>query len=285
MDYSDMPDWLRSKVGEISLDPSLHGGMQAMRQRFWDMPGDDMLERQMAADLVGIALVPEARAQLEQAMDDRWEQNRIKNVGMGSRRHGEIVFGAGYHAAVYCAVRARMGKPKPLVIDQMDTAGGESFAMTREPSFFANSRNRGGGLNAPGEGDGLNVIPGAVVQPSMVSIDEYQTNADIAFAIRLTLAMHAKVALGKRVTGAGLVNKAVRRDAKGQYVFPVSVTVADDRAGRGGINLTANRVIDARGLGNERKQGDGWDRVMTFSQFMRHMVNHRSRSEVSSGWL
>jgi len=258
MDYSTLPDGLRNVL--LEQLPKCDRGLL---ERHNELPHADAQERRLAAALITAAMTPEARAALEGEMDRMWEYDRQKNAGMAqSKTNEEIVIGSGYHAAVYCAVRARMGKPKPLVIEQEGRVGG-ALAISRGPTFYANSRNRAGDPNVPGEGDGLNVIPGAVVQPSMISADEFQTNADLAFAIRLTLAMHAKVATAKEVLGfeGYIPSGGSRREPR------VSLSVRD-KDGMRDVRLRTKRMIDARGLGTEPSPGPS-DRAMTFGGFMR----------------
>jgi hypothetical protein len=94
---------------------------------------------------------------------------------------------------VYAAVRVLCGYPKPLVLERDERAGG-TFAMTARPTFYLNSRNRGGGAGLAGDQkSSLNYLPGAPIQAANVSMMEYQTNTDMAFVIRLALAQFADV--------------------------------------------------------------------------------------------
>ena len=257
MDHSTLPDFLLKTIDQI-VTSGMREGRDAMRERVGEMPGNTAGERELAADLIGIAIVPQARAQLERAMAKEWRRDATRNMGMGSRAHDEIIVGSGYHAAVYAAVRARMGKPKPLVIEQSSMPGGV-FTCSERASFWSNSRNRPGEPNAPGEDEGLNVIPGAVVQPSMLSSAEYQPNSDIGFSIRLALAMFAKVACDKRVMSV---------ERSDQPPYRTLVEVRDDVQGRT-WRLAADRVIQAPGIGTERSVNG--DRILTFSQLMKRM--------------
>jgi hypothetical protein len=162
----------------------------------------------------------------------------------------EIVIGGGAHAAVYAAVRKRQGYPPPLVLDDAERFGG-TFAMTRNSSFFLNSRNHPGPLGAPGSPDALNVIPGALMQPSDLGGFEYQANADLGLVVRCTLALNAVVRRAK-------VTEVTRNGNQ--------IAVVTER----GL-VRAKRVIVATGIGRRRVMkgypADG-KRVLTYEQFM-----------------
>jgi hypothetical protein len=254
MDYSTLPEYLRVTLSQINADDRLNEGITAMRARMRD---------RLQADLVGAAIVPEARAILERAMRAHWEVERAKNAGMASATKAEVVIGGGYHAAVYCAVRHAMGGEPPLVIEENDAPGGNSFGCTLKPSFWANSRNRAGDANVPGEDGGLNTIPGALVQPSMLSSAEFQSNADIAFCIRLALAMYGKVAVGKRAVAANQTNGDIGPSAR------TTITVEGDERR---ADIRARRLIVATGPGKERKPGNANEHVLTFTEFMQRMT-------------
>lgn len=145
----------------------------------------------LTAKLAGVAVDPQARRYWEDTLDEHWANAKLP------RESPEVIVGAGLHAAIYAAMRVRQGYPRPLVIEEGARAGG-TFAITREPTFFLNSRNRPGELGVPGRDEALNCLPGAPIQPADLSSSEYQTNADLAFAIRATLACNARVVTGTR---------------------------------------------------------------------------------------
>ncbi|GAA0958712.1 hypothetical protein Vau01_124290 [Virgisporangium aurantiacum] len=210
----------------------------------------------LAAKLTGIALDPAGRAYADQFLDTYWsdEQRRQETLGSGSRNR-EVVIGSGFHAAVYAATRVRNGYPKPLVLERSNRVGG-AFAMTTRPTFYLNSRNRTGSIGLAGDrGAALNYLPGAPIQPANVSMAEFQTNTDLAFVIRLTLAQYADV-----VTNATV--RAVAGDTTG-----VDIEIADR------VRLAAGRVIDARGMGDSAGQevANGTT-ILTFVQFMQRMA-------------
>src|SRR5439155_23082749 len=125
---------------------------------------------------------------------------------------------------------------KPLVLERNERTGG-TFAMTARPTFHLNSRNRAGSGGLAGDqGASLNYLPGAPIQAAAVSMTEYQTNADMAFVIRLALAQFADVVTDARVV-------SVVRDGTG-----VEIQIED----RGPV--FAGRIIDARGLGDPTDQ-------------------------------
>lgn len=209
------PDQIRSVLSTISEDGTMNDGVLAMDGRASEFISP------MAARLTGIFLNPLARAKLDLALDSYWQMNP-----QIPRMSSEVIVGGGLHAAIYCAVRVAEGHPKPLVIEANERVGGV-FAVSRESSFFLNSRNRPGGLGVPGREESLTFLPGAPVQPADLSGDEYQTNASLAYAIRATLALNAKVLVGKRVMDAN----------------SSSVTLDD------GSVIKTPRVIYATGLG------------------------------------
>jgi len=198
-------------------------------------------------------MLPQARAYLDSALDDSFS-NRPRTTYAS-----EVIIGAGFHAAVYAAARVANGYPMPLVLERSNRAGG-AFAMSREASFYLNSYNRPGLLGEPTKGnvrDGqaLNYLPGALIQPADLSGNEFQTNADMAFIIRLTLATFANVRCNREVASVNRANYG-----------GLTLTLAD------GSEISAKRVIDSRGIGDPDSDGavDGRS-VLTFPQFMAHM--------------
>lgn len=209
-----IPERVRSTLQEITADPAMNNGMLAMERR------QKEFDSTLAAQLTGIFLNPLARAKMDLALDIGWQQSPIPKSAP------EVIVGGGLHAAIYSAVRVKMGHPKPLIIEAKDRAGGV-FAVSSEPSFYLNSRNRPGGPGIPGREESLNFLPGALIQPADLSGDEYQTNATLAYSIRMTIALCADVVSGYKV---------VESDA-------TSVTLDN-----GKVILTP-RVIYATGLG------------------------------------
>lgn len=242
---------IEALVTAVAVRQDASAGLRAVMQREQDFAGA------LEAKLTGIALDPIGRSLAEQIMDTAWaDQDRQQDLldAAGTRR--EVIIGAGFHAAVYAAVRVLAGFPKPLVLERGDRVGG-TFAMTARPTFYLNSRNRAGSAGLVGDqGAALNYLPGAPIQAANLSMIEYQTNADMALIIRLTLAQHADV-----VTGADV--QAVTADGAGG----VELEIADRDP------LRAGRIIDARGLGDpaDAEVANG-STIQTFPQFMARMA-------------
>ncbi len=241
---------IESLLTAVALKPAVSDGMRAMMQR------ESEFSTTLAAQLTGVALDPAGRAYADQVLDSYWsdEQRRQDTLGSSSRDR-EVIIGSGFHAAVYATTRVRSGYPKPLVLERGNRVGGV-FAMTTRPTFYLNSRNRAGSIGLAGDrGAALNYLPGAPIQPANASMAEYQTNTDLAFVIRLTLAQYADV-----VTNATV--RAVAGDTTG-----VDIDIADR------VRLAAGRVIDARGLGDPIGQDvANGTTILTFVQFMQRMA-------------
>lgn len=234
------PDRVRTVLSEISADPIMNDGILAMMDR------ETEFHTALSAKLTGVFLNPAGRAHYEKALDEMWADTPIP------REVPEIVVGGGLHAAIYCAVRVHEGHPKPLVIEAKERVGG-TFAVSHDASFFLNSRNRPGNLGIPGRDEALNVLPGAPVQPADLSGAEYQPNSALAFSIRSTLAMYARVLVGHEVKAA---------DSTG-------VTLGT------GKKIKTTRVIYATGLGSPNAPEGGIDGKysMDYMQFLSHMDN------------
>ena len=222
-------------------------GMMAMRER---MPEFSTRE---AAELAGIAVVPEAREFLDDKLDEFWAGPDADVYGVRDGRYPrELVIGAGLHAAIYCAVRVQLGFRKPVVLETGRIGG--AFAMSRKPSFRLNSRNRPGLIGSSTDPRAqLNYLPGAPVQISDFSMAEFPTNADLAWIVRVMLAKYANVISG--VEALSVVQSAtdglfVRMETS--EIFP-------------------RRVIDARGLGVPLLEDTDGKQVQTAAQFLGSM--------------
>lgn len=234
----------------VALRQDASAGLRAVMQREQDFANP------FEAKLTGIAIDPIGRSLAEQIMDTAWaDQDRQQDLLDSAGTGREVIIGAGFHAAVYAAVRVLNGFPKPLVLERGDRVGG-TFAMTARPTFYLNSRNRAGSAGLAGDqGAALNYLPGAPIQAANVSMIEYQTNADMALIIRLTLAQYADVVTGSDV-------QAVTADGAG-----VELEIADRDP------LRAGRIIDARGLGDPTGADAANDStIQTFPQFMARMA-------------
>lgn len=247
------PDRVRDVIAEIKRDDSMNSGIEAMKGRA------DEIGSKLKAKLIGIAMDPKARHHWDMKLDQWWAENSLP------KEVDEIVVGGGLHAAIYCAIRAQMGAPKPLVIERETHVGG-AFAYTKDPSFWVNSRNRPGNLGIPGRDEALNVLPGAIVQPCDLGGEEYQSNIALAFSIRSTLAMFARVVTGCNVTrrlikGVGL--------ADGSEIFAKRVIYATglgDPAGRLGIQLSPGRLREMLGVSDSP--------LMDYPTFLRRFDGH-----------
>ena len=186
---------IESLLATVAVKPGAAQGMRAMMQRESEFPNP------LAAKLTGIALDPYGREYADQALDSWWsDEPRRQDTLSATSTSREVVIGSGFHAAVYAATRVLSGYPKPLVLERNQRVGG-TFAMTSRPTFYLNSRNRPGTAGLAGDqGASLNYLPGAPIQAANVSMTEYQTNTDMAFVIRLTLAQYAEVLTNATVT-------------------------------------------------------------------------------------
>ncbi|MCY1141519.1 hypothetical protein OWR29_26275 [Actinoplanes sp. Pm04-4] len=237
-------------LAAVAATPSAAGGMRMINERAAEFPN------RLAAQLTGIALDPAGRELAERFLDDYWSDgDRQQNLLDAAGEDREVIIGSGYHAAVYAATRVLAGHPRPLVLERDQRVGG-TFAMTAQPVFTLNSRNRPGGPGPAGDlGASLNFLPGAPIQAASVSAAEYQTNSDMAFVIRLTLAQAADVVPAATVTAVDVNGEGLELDLDGRYSVP------------------ARRVIDARGLGDPEDQhlANGTT-ILTFPQFMHRMA-------------
>jgi hypothetical protein len=233
-------------------------GMRMIMQRANEFPSKEV------AQLTGIALDSDARQFANEQIDKRFRSNRT--FGIVPVQANEVIIGSGFHAAVYAATRVLIGKQPPVILERNEYAGGV-FAIPGDdysyPGVFnLNSRNRRGlsGLSGDNEAQ-LNYLPGAPIQASALSNAEYQTNADMAFVIRLTLAQYAptRVFPSAEVTNVS-VNDGGTFDVKfnnGYY---------------GERRITTERVIDARGLGDSQYEDNANNSsILTFPQFMQRM--------------
>ena len=240
---------IRDVIEEVQDKRRMATGIRACEDR-----ENDFASKQEMM-LAGVAMVPEARQLMSDALTDYWARNNGQLTTIADYTTTEIVIGGGFHAAVYCANRVLMGFPRPVVLEAngSDRVGGV-YTMSLNPVFRLNSRSRPGSVGLPDQDKALNYLPGGLIQPSMMSSEEYQTNAEMAWLIRLTLAQYAVVFPGVTVTS---ITTAARESMR--------VTTS---AG----TFVAGRVIDARGLGAENSAdlADG-KRILTFGQFMARM--------------
>jgi hypothetical protein len=237
-------------INDVKDRRRMSEGIEACRSRREDFESD------LEMDLAGIAMVPEARDMVTERLTEYWAGRAplaryLRNDVSGNADNREVIVGAGLHAAVYAASRVQLGFPKPIVLERNDRPGG-AFAVSMKPVFRLNSRNRPGQVGLPNQDKALNYIPGAPLQPSMITSEEYPDNADMAWLIRLTLAQNADVYTGVTVTSV--------RSVDGNSVRLQTNDGAIDAA----------RLIDASGMGDPLAESRG-DTVLTFQQFMERM--------------
>ena len=241
---------IESILTAVAVKQAASETMQALLQRASEFANP------LAARLTGIALDPPVRKLADQLLDDYWaDPARRQNLLTTGSADREVIIGSGFHAAVYACVRVLSGYPKPLVVERQPRAGG-TFAMTAQPTFYLNSRNRAGNAGLAGDQRAnLNFLPGAPIQAANISMAEYQTNTDMALIIRLALAQFADVVTDTEVL-------AVSPAASG-----VEIALPQRPA------VPAGRVIDARGLGDPTDQSvANGTTILTFGQFMQRMA-------------
>lgn len=232
-------------LDEISDRKRAGAGMRAMMERANEFASPNTMR------LAGAAMTADGREALNSALDAEWAKARLPE-----EIPAEVIIGAGFHAADYCIQRAKMGKPKPVVLDIADAAHiGGTFAVSRTGAWWLNSENRAGMLGLPAEGDALNYLPGAMLQAADFDGREFTDNASMALPIRLALAQYARVVPGVKVNRIAGVGSSLRLDVEGN-------TDGQER-------FYIGRVIDARGCGvqNNSELADG-ERVLTFLQLM-----------------
>jgi hypothetical protein len=242
---------IESMLTALASRQAASEGMRAMMQRAAEFSSP------LEATLTGIALDPYSRDHADQVLDAYWsDEPRKQNTLESSSTGREVIIGSGFHAAAYSAVRVLSGYPKPLVLERGERAGG-SFAMTTRPTFYLNSRNRAGSAGLAGDQRAsLNYLPGAPIQAANVSMTEYQTNTDMAFVIRLTLAQYAHVVTHAKVVSVDGDGTGVEIGVEGREPLP------------------AGRVIDARGLGDPDNQDiANGTTILTFPRFMQRMAD------------
>ncbi len=189
----------------------------------------DAFGSELRMKLAALGMDPVYRAVFDEAIDNHWARAFTLPYSSSTSPLTEVVVGAGLHASIYASARVATGYPAPLVLEASSSAGG-AFAISRKPSFRLNSDNAPGITGLPKRRAALNYLPGAPVQPADLSGDEFQTNAELAYCIRVALALNATVATARNVRSM---------DA---YVAPA-------RLSTGMAGVYARRIIDARGLG------------------------------------
>jgi hypothetical protein len=256
------PASLAKAVQEVATDPSMNDMMAMTTER------PEAFTSPAAAVLSGISLNELARREIDDVIDNLFAGNREKFIRQASSNPdaeylaSDTVVGSGPHAAIYAAAKAAAGGTRPFVIERNERAGG-TFAVSRGPAFYLNSRNRKGRIAPPGvRGGALNVLPMSPIQPVDLGGQEYQSNDQLAFATRITLALYADVATG--VNASSFFEGYNTREGEYQPSFYGSV-------GNERYTIRSRMTIIATGLGDERREVTAnidSDRVLTYSQFM-----------------
>lgn len=240
----------REMLAELA-DSRHDDGIQAMIERASDFPSP------LVALLAGIGVHPECRRQADAMMSAAWSAPWTPR----EPALNEVVIGSGPHALIYAAIRSAKGV-KVTVIERLGRAGG-SFACSQGDAFWLNSRNRPGDLSLPGEGLGLNVLPGGLLQPAMVGGGEYQTNADLAWVVRMNLMMLPNVEVHTGVEVTRIEYRRVSGRARYELTVP----------GAGTQVVSARRVVFATGLGDAKQFNNAprSERQISFYEFMSRM--------------
>jgi hypothetical protein len=164
-----------------------------------------ILRENRGSILAAAAAIPKRRAMIDDAID-----KDAARLVQPVRDQEVTVIGGGLQAAIFCAAYWKATGKKPMVLEQRPRLGGV-FALSKGPAFYLNSRNRPeGGEPGPGKPGPLNTIGGAI-ELADISGAEYPPQDDLAFVIRLTLALYSTPITNARV---GLVTD---RDLDGMH--------------------------------------------------------------------
>lgn len=222
-----LPEALHKATEEIVLDGSMSESLMALTER------SSEFKSTAAMMMVGIGSNLQARLHLDAAIDAYWASTKPEISGT-------VVVGSGVHAAIYAMAHLKAKKERVTVVERSERAGG-TFALTKRPAFYLNSRNRSGPLSVPGADFGaLNVLPGSPFQPSDLGGEEYMTNDVLAYVVRMMLLISADVVTSYSVSPDALVPK---------------------------------KIVEATGLGDSRYiTGEKLsDRHLSFAEFMKRM--------------
>lgn len=251
------PSGLVSEIVQGAVERRMQGVGMVM-ERASEFPST------LQAQLTGIGLDPAARDYANAMVDRQFASNR-NILSLPRTVVPEVVIGSGVHAATYAATRVLMGKPSPFIFERQEYAGG-AFAIRSEDGtypgvFNLNSRNRRGAPGLSGDNEAqLNYLPGAPIQASALSNAEYQTNADMAFITRLTLAQYAP-----RTTFPGIEVLGIK---SANDAFEVTYRRNDSER-----TLLTRRILDARGLGEPKYESKAnGATILTFPQFLQRMT-------------
>jgi hypothetical protein len=245
---------VRRALAEIGRSAEMSEGVKYMLRRADDFPSP------LVAFLSGVGVHAQSRAHVDKLVASMWNQKwRVDRESALP----EMVIGSGPNALIYAAIRAAKGQ-RVVIVERNKRAGG-AFACSNKPSFWLNSRNRPGTLGLPGEGMGLNYLFGCMLQPSMIGGGEFQTNADLAWVIRMNLLMlpNVEVHTGVEVTQLQFFG----RGATARFRVTMKGNIGDTKT------IRVSRIVFATGLGdaNTFYKDDKPKRMLDFAEFMAKM--------------
>lgn len=230
-------------------------GMAMMAER--ESSFGSKLEMQLA----GMAMEPSSREMLNDALTERFARPRLSLLSSSAFQNRQVLIGAGYAAAVFCAAWMRLHPEglKPVVLDRASAPYiGGTFAWSPQGVWRLNSGNRPGPFGSPKDsGSSVNYLPGGILQPAMIPGPDFHTNADIALCIRIALAQFAEVYPETEVTKLSNTAFGGGPENGGR------LTLAN------GDVYDCRRMLDARGFGDPSFTSS--DRMMSFPDFMRRM--------------
>lgn len=218
----------------MTSDPKLPRWLNQELQSFRPGPVGRLILQEGLGALVAARWSPALAERIDTAINAR-------SLLLLGQRFDEIIVGGGVHAAIYVSAR----RTSTLVLEQSSTLGG-LFGLTKVPLFYLNSRNRPADLGKPGTAGALNYIPGGPVQPGDFSADEYQTNVDLAMAVKYAVAFRSSFSTGRQAVA---ISRLPSND--GYIVNSNDGYIVNTSSG----SAVASRVIIATGLGKPKLVG------------------------------
>jgi hypothetical protein len=241
-------DDIKTILADLEDRRGMSAGINAMRTR------RGMFRDEYEMMLTGAGIIPEARRLVNDQLTTIWA-NSIRNP-FADYSGRDVIIGAGFAAAVFAATTVQLGRPRPIVLEAGPaTRIGGAFTIG---GFYLNSGNRPGSVGAPGDVmSSLNYIPGAPVQPSMITGREFSTAEEMAFTIRLALMQWAEVYPDEKVTSVDT-----------NFGNQPEVFTAN------GSSFLAGHVFDFRGMGEPSDASiSNGTTILTFPQFMQRMTD------------
>lgn len=202
--------------------------------------------------LAALACCEPALKSVSFTLAQMWSGQAVYNTS-----YDEIVIGGGLHGVAYAINRKR----PPLILESRNIGG--VFGWSESPVFYLNSRNRPDMYGLPRTAQGLNYLPGAPLQPSMIDGAEYQTQDKLRTAIMMALFQYPpnRVGLGWTVV------EVKRSNLKGRGTRKYVVTARRNSNGQR-VDIYTDRVVFATGLGRSNNIAGPRPQVMTFRQFV-----------------